>query len=82
MKPSKLKNHSEGLHKEFVGKTVEHKRKECMLKFSRLYSTGQFARTNESVLEASSPIALRTAECRRLPKIGKALIKPCLVETM
>ena len=53
MKPSKLKDHFERVHKEFAGKDMDFfKRKESILKSLGLDSTGNMQKGNESCLQA------------------------------
>lgn len=52
MKPGKLKEHFEKVHKEFAGKDINFfKRKESVLKSSRMDSTGNMQKANESCLK-------------------------------
>ena len=77
MKPSKLKDHFERSHVEFAEKDTDFfKRKEHILKSTRVDSTGHFAQISEAVTEAS----FRIAECKKPHTIGENRIKPCLVE--
>lgn len=83
MKPSKLKEHFEKIHKEFAGKDIDFfKRKESVLKASRLDSTGSVQKANESCLEASYQIAYRIAMNKKPHTIGEDLIKPCLCDAV
>ncbi|XP_039750840.1 SCAN domain-containing protein 3-like [Pararge aegeria] len=83
MKPSKLKEHFEKVHKEFVGKDLQFfKRKESVLKSSRMDSTGNMQKANESCLEASFQISYRIAMNKKPHTIGEDLIKPCLCDAV
>lgn len=83
MKPGKFKDRFEKMHKEFVSKGIEFvKRKECILKSSRLDSTSNLQKANVSCLEASYRITYRIIMNKKPHTIEEDLIKPCLGEAV
>jgi len=83
MKPSKLKEHFERVHKEFADKDIDFfKRKESFLKSMRFDSTGNMQKANESYLQASYQISYRIAMNKKPHTIGEDLIKPCLCDAV
>ncbi|CAH2002242.1 unnamed protein product [Acanthoscelides obtectus] len=83
MKPSKLKEHFAKVHKEFADKNIDFfKKKERILKSSRMDSTGNIQKANESCLQASYKIAYRIARNKKPHTIGEDLIKPCLLDAV
>lgn len=83
MKPSKLKEHFAKVHKEFADKNIDFfKKKEKILKSSRMDSTGNIQKANESCLQASYKIAYRIARNKKPHTIGEDLIKPCLLDAV
>lgn len=83
MKPSKLKEHFERSHSQFVEKDIAFfKRKENELKYARMDSTSYFFQSTEAGLEASYCIALRIAKNKKSHTIGENLIKPCILDAV
>ncbi|GBP62959.1 Zinc finger BED domain-containing protein 5 [Eumeta japonica] len=83
LKPSKLKEHLEKIHKEFVAKDIHFfKTKEHALKASRMDSSGNVQKANESCLQASYKISYRITVNKKPHTIGDDLIKPCLCDAV
>ncbi|PZC74312.1 hypothetical protein B5X24_HaOG208004 [Helicoverpa armigera] len=57
-------------------------KKEKILKSSRIDSTGNIQKANESCLQASYKIAYRIARNKKPHTIGEDLIKPCLLDAV
>ena len=78
MKPSKLKRHLETRHPEYLEKDPSFfKRKEDVLKRSRLDTTGAYHQQSFACIEASYAVSLRIARARKPHTIGEDRILPC-----
>ena len=81
MKPSLLQRHLNGYHEELKRKDVDYfRRRETMLKQSKLDASGSFHQSSKAALHASYVVSLKNAQQKKPLPIGERLIMPSTKE--